>query len=192
MADISPMILASALANLSPTRPTLGGDQSSIMAKADSARERQLARCWLVRSVEASRSSLSIYLLIWRGSWWWIGAKDDPKGWAESVLWSEAMGVPPSCVLLATKALAWWCRSVVGFFSRPLIVLHDLKPTERQEIYWRWRRIKTKRVVFLSTAVAHIYSPGKREDRFRWRCGIEIRNGNGSTLRKFRGRITKR
>ena len=48
MADISPMVLASALANLSLIRLILGGDQSSIMARADSARDRQLARCWSV------------------------------------------------------------------------------------------------------------------------------------------------
>ena len=92
----------------------------------------------------------------------------------------------PRCILLAMKALALWCRSVEGFFSRPLIVLHDLEPTERQEIYWRRKRIETTRVVFWSTTVAHIYSPRKREDRFQWRCEIEIRNRNGSTLWKFR------
>jgi len=101
-------------------------------------------------------------------------------------------GSTPSCVLLATKVLARWCRSVEGFFSRPLVVFHELEPTERQEIYWRWRSIETKGVVFWSTTIARIYSLGMREDRFRWRCGIEIRNGNGSTLQEFRGWITKR
>ena len=94
MADISPMILASALANLSLTRPTSGGDRSSIMAKADSNRERQLARCWSVRSMEASRSSLLICCLRRRGSWRWSGAEDDPEDWVELALWSEAMGAP--------------------------------------------------------------------------------------------------
>ena len=49
-----------------------------------------------------------------------------------------------------------------------------------------------KRVVFLSRAMARIYNPGRQEDRLRRGCKTEIRNGNGSTLRKFRGQITKK
>ena len=40
-----------------------GDDRHRTMARADSARERQLARFWLARSMEASRSSLSTCLL---------------------------------------------------------------------------------------------------------------------------------
>ena len=63
MAGVSPMILALALANLSPTGLASEGDRPWIMAKTDSIRERQMARFWLVRSMEASRSLLSICLL---------------------------------------------------------------------------------------------------------------------------------
>ena len=43
MIDISPMILASALANLSSTESASGGDRHRTMARANSMRERHLA-----------------------------------------------------------------------------------------------------------------------------------------------------
>ena len=39
--DISPMILASALANLSSTKSAMGGDRHRAMARVDSTRERE-------------------------------------------------------------------------------------------------------------------------------------------------------
>ena len=115
-----------------------------------------------------------------------------PQGLGEVRSLIRSDGSTPRCVLLTMRVLTWWCGSVEGFFSRPLVVLHDLKPTERQRMYWRRRGVAMKRVVFWFTAIARIYSLRKWEDRFRWRCEIEIRNGNGSILQKFRGRITKR
>ena len=41
--DISPVILASALANLSSTESAMGGDRHRAMARVDSARERHSA-----------------------------------------------------------------------------------------------------------------------------------------------------
>ena len=63
MIDISPMIMALTLANLSSTKLASGGDRHQTMARADSARERQPARFWPCLSMEASRSSLSTRLL---------------------------------------------------------------------------------------------------------------------------------
>ena len=47
-----------------------------------------------------------------------------------------------------------------------------------------------KRIVARPLAVAHIYSPG-RQNQFRWRYEIEVRDGNGLTLQEFRGRIKR-
>ena len=105
MVDISPMILASALANLSPTRLTSGGDWPSIMAKADSARERQLARFWSVQSMEASRPSLLIYLLGSRGASGELVLKVTQRLNKVSPLLQND-GSSPSCTLLPMKALA--------------------------------------------------------------------------------------
>ena len=44
MIDISPVILASTLANLSSTELASGGDRHRTMARANSARERHSAR----------------------------------------------------------------------------------------------------------------------------------------------------
>jgi len=44
--DISPIILASALANLSSTESAIGGDQHRAMPRVDSTRERHSARPW--------------------------------------------------------------------------------------------------------------------------------------------------
>ena len=44
MIEVSPMIFASALANLSSTELASGGDRHRTMARADSARERHSAR----------------------------------------------------------------------------------------------------------------------------------------------------
>ena len=59
---ISPMILASASANLSSTESASEGDRCRTMARVDSAMERQPTRFWPARLMEASRSSLSIHL----------------------------------------------------------------------------------------------------------------------------------
>jgi len=44
MTDVSPMVFASALANLSSTELASGGDRHRTMARANSARERHSAR----------------------------------------------------------------------------------------------------------------------------------------------------
>ena len=60
---ISLVNLALALANLSSTGSASEGDQHRTKARADSTRDRQSVRFWPARSMEASRSSLSILLL---------------------------------------------------------------------------------------------------------------------------------
>ena len=56
MVGISPMILASSLANLSSTGSASEGDRHRTMARADSAMERQSARFWPARSMDSSDS----------------------------------------------------------------------------------------------------------------------------------------
>ena len=54
MIDMSPMILASALANLSSTELASGGDRHRTIAIADSVRDRQSVRFWPCLLMEAS------------------------------------------------------------------------------------------------------------------------------------------